>query len=129
MTDDDVRDIVKMSSVNHDDMKQVDLAKAYPHYDKFIFLTYGALCTANHLSEGLFSLESTLLRKNMSDECLDRKVRYTRNIMHPILKQVLHEAKSRVISKGCKGDDVTAIGTRDDCQKVVSRIRDILSSK
>lgn len=109
MQTDEMADIVKMSRMDCSHLTQVsihtiriyicltkafmftqdDLAKDFPALDLFFFLTFDALCTANHFIEGSFSNKGQLLRDNISDERLDRKAKYRQNESHPIIKDVI----------------------------------------
>ena len=129
MTDGEVDDIIAMSHTDNSHRKKQDLVSKYPHYDLFLFLKYAALCTANHYIEGTFSNHATALRTNMSDARLDRKMRYQQNVVYKIKKEVEAQATARMIEKGCKGEHVTAVGTRADCQLICKMKKEILQRK
>ena len=122
----EVEEIVRMSHTDHASMTQQDLVTTYPNLDKFFFLVYDALCTANHYIEGTFSNVNSLLRINMSDGRLDRHADYKQNVLHKLRKEVVAAAKKRMASKGCKGTTRLAASTRPDVQHLMLRIKDVL---
>ena len=115
----EVQEIIKMSHLSCSHFTQNELAQEFPALDLLIFLSFDALCTANHFIEGSFSNKGQLLRDNISDERLDRKARYRQNESHPVKKEVMTKATARMQSKGCKHTASTAIGTRGDVQEFI----------
>ena len=79
--------------------------------------------------EGLFSHVNSVETINMTDERLDRKLHYQRNILQPVKKEVIASASDRMKKKGCKVTRVSAYGTREDCQQIAQKLKHIIDCK